>query len=134
MHASRFLAVAFQVILRFSLFHFTTAGGVYSTHCYHEHILEQYQSVWNGDLSLANSTFSPRITFHTDRFPSHTGVGSDPITVTTPGAFVGFVEQSRAGWDKYTFTTYRWVGDGDRIAVRWILDAVMGANFTSLPT
>ncbi|KKK24330.1 hypothetical protein AOCH_002100, partial [Aspergillus ochraceoroseus] len=104
------------------------------THMHHEYILNNYLDIWNGDLSLINSTFSPDLAFHSDRFPSSTGVGSVAIQIPTAQAFRAFVIRSRTGWNQYTFHPYKWAADGLNIAVRWRLEAVMGHNFTLAPT
>lgn len=106
----------------------------YSTQSHYEHVLSNYLNIWNGDLSLINWTFSPTISVHADRFPSPAGVGSVPLSATTSADFEAFVQRARNGWDKYTFVPYKWVAGENKIAVRWMLDAIMGANFTLAPT
>jgi hypothetical protein len=98
-----------------------------------KHVLNNYLSIWNGNLSLLDSTFSPTVTLHADRFPSVNG-GSEAFNITTREEFHAFVLRSRTGWDKYEFKIHAWTGHENHIAVRWKLDAVMGANFTILPT
>lgn len=105
-----------------------------ATREYHEHIAANYLDVWNGDLTLLNATFSPGVTLHIDRFPSQTGEGSDPVEVGTSEEFRDFVEQSRSGWEQYRFVRHNWVADGLNVALRWRLEAVIGANFTRIPT
>lgn len=97
-------------------------------------IADNYLNLWNGDFSLINSTFSPQISIHADRLPSSTGVGSDPLDITTSQGFLDWVKKSRTGWDKYSFIKYKSAGEGHNIAIRWSLDAVIGANFTMVPT
>jgi hypothetical protein len=96
-------------------------------------ILNNYLSIWNGNLSLLDATLSPTISFNADRFPSPKG-GSEAFNITTREEFCGFVLRSRTGWDKYEFKVYSWTGHNNHIAVRWKLDAVIGADFTILPT
>lgn len=96
-------------------------------------ILSNYLSVWNGNLSVLAATLSPTISFNADRFPSPKG-GSEAFNIKTREEFHSFVLRSRTGWDKYEFKIYAWTGHENHIAVRWKLDAVVGANFSILPT
>lgn len=111
----------------------TMADPVVRNQSYLEQLLSNYLKIWNGNLSLLNSTLSPSITFNADRFPSPKG-GSEVFNIKTREEFSAFVSRSRTGWDKYEFKIYAWTGRDNHIAVRWTLDAVMGANFTALPT
>lgn len=97
-----------------------------------EHVKNNYLSIWNGNLSLINSTFAPTISFSADRFPSSSG--SQAIDISTREAFHAFVTRSRTGWDKYEFEVYAWTGNENHLAVRWVLDGVMGASFNIVPT
>jgi SnoaL-like domain len=97
-----------------------------------KNVSDNYLSIWNGDLSLIDSTFAPKFAFHADRFPSPDG--SQAIDINTPDEFRAFVSRARTGWDKYEFEVLAWAGHGNNVAVRWKLNAVMGANFTILPT
>ncbi|KAH8703604.1 hypothetical protein BGW36DRAFT_423159 [Talaromyces proteolyticus] len=97
-----------------------------------ENVLNNYLSIWNGDVSRVNSTFAPVLSFHGDRFP--TSNGSRLIEIGTADEFGAFVKSSRTGWDKYEFKVHAWTGYENQIAVRWKLEAVVGANFTIVPT
>ncbi|CRG91335.1 hypothetical protein PISL3812_08383 [Talaromyces islandicus] len=107
--------------------------GMATNYAHLKQILANYLSIWNGNLSLLDATLSPTISFNADRFPSPKG-GSEAFNITTREEFRGFVLRSRTGWDKYEFKVYSWTGHENHIAVRWKLDAVIGANFTALPT
>lgn len=97
-------------------------------------IANNYLNIWNGDISLIDSTFSPEISVHADRLPSSTGVGSDVLNITTSRGFRDWVTKSRNSWDQYNFIKYKSAGEGHNIAIRWTLDAIIGANFTMAPT
>lgn len=97
-------------------------------------IANNYLNIWNGDVSLIDSTFSPEISVHADRLPSSTGVGSDVLNITTSQGFRDWVTKSRSSWDQYNFIKYKSAGEGHNIAIRWTLDGIIGANFTMAPT
>ncbi|KAJ5890134.1 hypothetical protein N7504_010944 [Penicillium tannophilum] len=97
-------------------------------------MLNQYISVWDGDLSLVKSTFHPDVRLFSDRFPSSTGNGSTLTAVTNRDEFAAFIENARVGWGKYTFDPIRWVSNGHQIAVRWKMEGILGSNFTRFPT
>jgi hypothetical protein len=97
-------------------------------------IANNYLNIWNGDVSLIDSTFSPEISVHADRLPSSTGVGSDVLNITTSQGFRDWVTQSRSSWDQYNFIKYKSASEGHNIAIRWTLDGIIGANFTMAPT
>lgn len=101
---------------------------------YHRHMLNQYISVWDGDLSLVKSTFHPDVKLFSDRFPSSTGNGSTLTAVTNRDEFAAFIENARVGWEKYTFDPIRWVSNGHQIVVRWKMEGILGSNFTRFPT
>lgn len=104
------------------------------SHSQRELIADNYLNLWNGDLSLINSTFSSEISVHIDRIPSSTGVGSEFTKISTSQEFLDWVKSSRAGWDEYGFTKYKSAGEGSNVAVRWIMNGIIGANFTQVPT
>ncbi|KAJ5927866.1 hypothetical protein N7466_006822 [Penicillium verhagenii] len=108
--------------------------GDVTTSSYHQKMLDQYLSVWDGDLSLVKSTFHPDVKLYSDRFPSSTGNGSTLTEITNREQFAAFVEKSRDGWSKYTFDPIRWVSSGHQIVVRWKMEGVLGSNFTLFPT
>lgn len=102
----------------------------------HEHqqsVISNYLKLWNGDSSVVDSVLSPRLSLHADQFPSPTGEGSVPIEVDSSEEFLAFVQRSRTGWEKYNFEVYKSAAQGNNIAIRWRLEAVMGANFTLVP-
>ncbi|KAJ5626446.1 hypothetical protein N7528_003873 [Penicillium herquei] len=105
-----------------------------TTNSYHEHILNNYLAVWDGDLSLLKSTFHPDVVLYSDRFPSSTGNGSDATVITNREEFAAFVERARNGWDSYTFNPITWVGGGHSVVVRWKMEGVLGSNFTLFET
>lgn len=106
----------------------------FATQSHLEHISHNYLDIWNGNLALINTTLSPAISVHADRFPSPTGVGSVQLTISSSTDFAAFVERARSGWEKYTFVPYKWIGAGNEIAVRWRLEAIMGSDFALIPT
>lgn len=95
-----------------------------------QRVLDDYLDVWSGNLALAETVFHPDVVLHSDRFPSSTGKGSNLISVTNREQFVAFVQRSRKGWKRYTFTPIRSTGDKDAVAVRWAMHGVIGSNFT----
>jgi hypothetical protein len=99
-----------------------------------QRVLDDYLDIWSGNLTLAETVFHPDVVLHSDRFPSSTGKGSDLISVTNRDEFVAFVQRSRKGWKRYTFTPIRSTGDGESVAVRWAMHGVIGSNFTLFPT
>lgn len=99
-----------------------------------QRVLDDYLDVWSGNLALAETVFHPDVVLHSDRFPSSTGKGSDLISVTNRDEFVAFVQRSRKGWKRYTFTPIRSTGDKDSVAVRWAMHGVIGSNFRLFPT
>jgi hypothetical protein len=101
---------------------------------HHQSILQNYNSMWNGDASQVNATFLPEFVVNADRFPSPTGVGSVPTTIRNIPEILGYVERSRPGWDKYNIEVVRWTSSDYHIAIRWRLDGVIGADFSLLPT
>ena len=103
-----------------------------SSHSHHAHIVNNYLKLWAGDLSLVNQTFDPEITFNADRFPSSSGTGAAPLIITTSEEFGAFVNSSRQGSEKYQFDPIYWLGEGNRVAIRWRLDSIIG-NFTRFP-
>jgi hypothetical protein len=96
------------------------------TPAHHARIVDNYLRLWYGDLSVLNDTFSPHITFHADRFPSPAGTGSEAIELNTSSAFGDFVLSSRKGWERYGFKPTYWLGEQNKIAIRWRLDGVIG--------
>lgn len=107
----------------------------FTSHSYHETVMNRYLAIWAGDLSLVNSTFAPSLTFSGDRFPTgaHGSAQLAPF-ITSPGTFAGFVQQTRANFDEYRFSVQRWAGEGVNIAVRWTLEGVVGESFKAVPT
>ena len=103
-----------------------------SSRSHHASIVNNYLKLWKGDLSLVDQTFDPEITFNADRFPSSSGTGSAPLTITTSEEFGAFVNASRQGFEKYGFDAFYWLGEGNRVAIRWHLDSVIG-NYTRFP-
>ncbi|KAM5369982.1 hypothetical protein ACJZ2D_008665 [Fusarium nematophilum] len=99
-------------------------------------MLDNYLEVWEGHYDLAEATFMPAMDFITDRNPSPTGYGngSTPTHLRTSEELLDLIRFSRDGWDEYGFQVDRWASNEYEIAVRWRLNAVMGVNFTSLPT
>jgi SnoaL-like domain len=95
-------------------------------------IKDNYLDVWNGNLTLLNETFAPVLQFHGDRFPS--GNTSTLLGINTREDFLAFVERARAGWDQYEFKVHAWVGHENHIAVRWIMDGILGQNYSLAPT
>jgi hypothetical protein len=129
----KFSGLLAAIILAFSNFS-TALTTSYNTQAHYEHMLSNYLNIWNGDLSLVDSTFSSTISVHADRFPSPTGKGSVPLNIASSATFEAFVRRARDGWDRYAFVPYKWVGGDNNIAVRWMLDGIVGANFTLFPT
>ncbi|KIN05424.1 hypothetical protein OIDMADRAFT_25981 [Oidiodendron maius Zn] len=107
-------------------------GSTISSRSHHASIVNKYLKLWKGDLSLVDQTFDPEITFNADRFPSSSGTGSAPLTITTSEEFGAFVNASRQGFEKYGFDAFYWLGEGNRVAIRWHLDSVIG-NYTRFP-
>ena len=101
---------------------------------HHAEIAQNYLDVWNGNLGLVNSTFSSDVVVHADRFPLATGNGSAFLSINSRQDFVAFVERSRTGWDEYGFDLYKSAGQDLNVAIRWVMNGVVGANFTLLPT
>jgi hypothetical protein len=103
------------------------------TNQHREKILDNYVKIWNGDLSLVNETFAPILTLQIDRFPagSHGSVTIGPTLNSS--TFAAFVERTRSTLREYSIIPQKWVGEGRGIAVRWVMEGVMGDNFT-LPT
>jgi hypothetical protein len=95
-------------------------------------MVANYLNLWKGDLSLVNKTLSPTITFNADRFPSSSGVGSANLNITTAEEFGAFVNSSRQGFEKYGFDAHYWLGEDNKISIRWFLDAIIG-NYTRFP-
>jgi hypothetical protein len=106
--------------------------GKVSTQSRHANIVNNYLNLWKGDLSLVNQTFDPEITFNADRFPSSSGTGSAPLIITTSEGFGAFVNASRQGFETYGFDAFYWLGEGNRVAIRWRLDSIIG-NYTRFP-
>ncbi len=106
------------------------------TEDYLHQVLLNYQSLWNGNLSLANSTFAPAMTFQGDRFPNPTGMGSVQFSslINSPATFSAFVQKTRSGFASYMISINRWAASGSSAVMRWTVDVVLGQNFTSLPT
>lgn len=102
-----------------------------TTSAFHERLLKNYLAVWDGDLSLINATFHPDVVLHSDRFPSTTG--STIIQVNNRAQYKAFVERSRSGWESYTFDPIHSVAADHSVAVRWIMNGIIG-NFTLFPT
>jgi hypothetical protein len=106
----------------------------FSSKAHHTKIVNNYIALWKGDLSLLNDTFhSGPITFNADRFPSSSGTGSEKLSITSREAFAGFVQGAGQGFEKYGFEPYYWLGEGNKIAIRWYLDGVVG-DFNRFPT
>lgn len=95
-------------------------------------IKDNYLAIWDGNLTLINSTFAPIIDFHADRFPS--GNTSSLLSISTREDFLAFVERSRTGWEQYEFKVHAWVANGNHIAVRWMMDGIIDENYTLAPT
>jgi hypothetical protein len=96
-------------------------------------VLNRYLKIWDGDLSLIDSTLAPTLSFYADRFPAANG-GSQPIDIDSAEGFRTFVVRSRTGWEKYEFKIHAWTGNGNQLAVRWRLEAIMGPDFAIVPT
>lgn len=101
-------------------------NAVALTPAHHARIVDNYLQLWYGDISVLNDTFSPHITFHGDRFPSSTGTGSEILELNTSSAFGDFVLSSRKGWKRYGFKPTYWLGEQNKVAIRWRLDGVIG--------
>ena len=99
-----------------------------------ERILDNYIKIWNGDLSLVNETFSSAMTLQIDRFPKGArGSVALPPTFNSSIDFAAFVERTRSTLREYKIIPQKSVGEGRGIAFRWVMEGVMGDNFT-LPT
>lgn len=96
-------------------------------------VLNRYLKIWHGDISLIDSTLAPTLSLYVDRFPVANG-GGRPIEINTANGFRAFVVRYRIGWEKYEFMIYTWIGNGNLLAVRWRLQAIMGLNFFILLT
>ncbi|KAH8896753.1 hypothetical protein GQ53DRAFT_527111 [Thozetella sp. PMI_491] len=98
--------------------------------------IHTYLHIWNGDLTLVDSLFSPNLKLEVDLFPTQTGQGTNDISplVNTSAAFGGWVQQARSQFETYTFTLNKWAGSGNCVAARWTLHATIGQNFAVLPT
>jgi len=94
---------------------------------HYEKIASNYLNLWGGDYSLLNSTLSPTINFHSDRFP--TGQGTEELIWRTADEFRGFVERVRTGWDTYGFKVYKSAASDYNVFIRWRLEAVVGPDF-----
>ena len=109
-----------------------------ATNEYHAHIVSNYLRLWRGDLSILNETISPVMSFSADRFPASancsTGKGSAYLHLTSSSDFGAFVAESRIGFAKYGFDPIYWLGQENKVAIRWSLAGVIGQNYTRLPT
>lgn len=56
------------------------------------------------------------------------------MEIKTADGFRAFVVRSRTGWEKYEFKVHAWTGNGNQLAVRWRLEAIMGSDFDIVPT
>jgi hypothetical protein len=99
-----------------------------------QRLLDDYVDVWCGNLALVEKVFHPDVVLYSDRFPSSTGKGRNLISFTNRDEFVTFVQRSRKGRKRYTFTPIRSTGDEDSVIVRWAMHGVIGSNFTLFPT
>ncbi|KAM5349255.1 hypothetical protein ACJ41O_005762 [Fusarium nematophilum] len=99
-------------------------------------ISDNYLALGNGDYSLLDATFMPDLEVLSGRFPSPPGYGDGSIQreIHTSKEFLEFIKLSREGWDNYRFEVDRWAANDYEIAIRWRINAVMGANFTTFPT
>ena len=45
------------------------------------------------------------------------------------------MKQSRVGFEQYGFNASYWLGEGERVAIRWFLDGVVGSGLgEKIPT
>ena len=56
----------------------------------HQHIVDGYNTLWRGDLTLLDRLFDPKIEFHADRFPRTDGNGSMETHIHTREEFREF--------------------------------------------
>ncbi|VUC30696.1 unnamed protein product [Clonostachys rosea] len=98
---------------------------------YHKELSTNYLNMWSGNLTIAETILHPDLTMYADRLPSANG--SDLIRVTTRDEFVAFIGKSRTGWQKYWFDMIHWVGTGDKLAMRWKMNGLVGENM-AIPT
>lgn len=95
-------------------------------------MLNNYMGIWNGNFGLLNDTLTTDIHFEMDRHP--VASGSEPTLATTAEEFLGLVYWSHQGWQDLKFSPVNWLGQDNKIALRWNYTAHMGANFTKVDT
>ncbi|KAH6949649.1 hypothetical protein BKA56DRAFT_682731 [Ilyonectria sp. MPI-CAGE-AT-0026] len=96
-------------------------------------ILDQYVRIWNGDLSLEMATFNADAKMHIDRL--FTGNETVYLPINSSKAIIDFVQLARQGWSKYEFIVLWTAGsEGQNLALRWMLNAVIGPDFNPIET
>ncbi|CAI6089555.1 unnamed protein product [Clonostachys chloroleuca] len=80
---------------------------------YHKELSTNYLSMWSGDLTIAETILHPDLVIRNE--------------------FVAFIQKSRTGWQNYWFDMIHWVGTGDKLAMRWKMNGLVGENM-AIPT
>lgn len=116
-------------LLAFTLFNISTASAccadVNST-AFHEQFVGKWLSFWNGNASLLNELAAPDMVMHQDRIPSATGNGSDVFPITSSEGLAQGMALAFQPYESHHFDLQGWAGTENRIAVRWMMTAVLG--------
>jgi hypothetical protein len=103
-----------------------------TSHENHERLVQDYLSVWSGNVDILPDIMAPDFKLYADLFPFGPN-GPAPLEVNSRDAFKGLVLQSRSGWQEYAFEVLRWTGSGYSHAIRWYMHGITG-NLTNYPT
>ncbi|KAK0930958.1 hypothetical protein LTR48_006479 [Friedmanniomyces endolithicus] len=92
-------------------------------------IVSNWYTIWAGDYSVLNQIVLPNVQLYQDRFPQG-GNGSAQFPIYNSSQFLEFVKEARADFETYSFIDDFHFGNGNTLALRWVLNATYAGSST----